>query len=90
MASGTVKFTTDATAWERIDDGAAYVAGEVQGLTSVRLCYMPATSAPASLAADSMTLDPGEKFSFEMGTGESLWMLSTTGTSSVIVIKRAV
>lgn len=89
MASGTVKFTTAATAWERIDDSAVYVAGEVQGITSIKLCYMPSTSAPASLTADAMTLDPGEKFSFEMGTGESLWLLSTSGTCSVIVIKRA-
>lgn len=88
MASGTTNYTTDGTAWERIDAGGAYVAGQVNGMSAVKLCYMPATSAPASLTVAALTLQPGEKFSFEMGTGESLWLLSSGGASRVTVIVR--
>jgi len=89
MASGTTTHTVTRSAWVRLDDSAAYVSGLVQG-GGVSLAYMASTSAPATLTtADVLPLEAGEKFAFEMGSGESLWALSRTGSSLVSVMRRA-
>lgn len=89
MASGTTLHTVDRSAWVRLDGGDIYLAGVVQG-GAVSLAYMPGTTAPAALDEDDvLPLEVGEKFNFEMGTGESLWALSRSGVSKVSVIRRA-
>ncbi len=89
MASGTTTHTVTRSAWVRLDGGDTYISGIVQG-GAVSLAYMSGTSAPGSLTtADVVPVEAGEKFSFEMGAGESVWALSRTGSSLVSVMRRA-
>lgn len=89
MASGTTVHTVDRSAWVRLDAGDVYLTGIVLG-GPVSLAYMSGTSAPGTLTETNvLPLEAGEKFNFEMGTGESLWALSRSGVSKVSVIRRA-
>lgn len=97
MASGTKKIALNGTSWTRLDDGAAFVSGKVTSMASVKMVYMPATTAPVTLPKDTpddfIGLDQGEAFNYAMGAGESLWAAvaafsEANQTATVVVTRR--
>jgi len=96
MASGTKKIALNSVSWTRLDDGAAFVAGKVTSMGSVKMVYMAGVTAPTTTPKetpdDFIGFDQGEAFNYAMGAGESLWAavsaFSDNYTAATVVVTR--